>query len=114
MSLKKMLEGNLDDIMQKTLQVQEQMQKMQQELAEQEVVGEAGGGLVKVTMNGRRDVSRVELDETLLQEDKTLLEDLLAAAVNSAVRRVEEREQERMGGLTSALGLPGGFRPPCR
>lgn len=104
--------GGLGDMMKQAIQAQEKLQKMQEELARTEVVGEAGAGLVKVTMNGRHDVSRVQIDEELLQEDKQLLEDLLAAAVNSAVRRVEEAQKEHMGQLASGLGLPPGFKPP--
>lgn len=98
--------------MKQAQQMQEKMQKLQEELAQMEVVGEAGAGLVKVTMTGSHAVRRVELDESLLQDDKELLEDLLAAAVNDAVRRIEEQNKARMGELTGGMQLPPGFKMP--
>lgn len=98
---------NLKDLMKQAGQMQEQMQKAQEELAKQEVTGEAGAGLVKVTMNGRHDVKKVIIDESLLGEDKTMLEDILAAAVNDAVRRVEAQNKNALGKMFS--GMPGGF-----
>ena len=76
--------------------MQEEMQKAQEEIAKAEVTGEAGAGLVKVTMNGRHDVRKVDIDSSLMTEEKDILEDLLAAAVNDAVRRVEENQKEKM------------------
>ena len=110
----------LGDLMQQAqkmqAEMQEKMQKMQQELNELRVCGEAGAGMVKVTMNGRHDVIAVEIDPSLLSEDKEMLEDLLAAAVNDAVRRAEEKAQalqkERMGGLAAGMNLPEGFKFP--
>lgn len=104
--------GGLGNIMKQAQQMQEKMQKLQEELAQMEVVGEAGAGLVKVTMTGSHAVRRVELDESLLQDDKELLEDLLAAAVNDAVRRIEEQNKARMGELTGGMQLPPGFKMP--
>ncbi|OIN04515.1 YbaB/EbfC family nucleoid-associated protein [Oceanisphaera psychrotolerans] len=104
--------GGMGNIMKQAQQMQEKMQKLQEELAQLEVVGEAGAGLVKVTMTGSHSVRRVELDDTLLQDDKELLEDLLAAAVNDAVRRVEEQNKTRMGELTGGMQLPPGFKMP--
>ncbi|PSJ47965.1 YbaB/EbfC family nucleoid-associated protein [Zobellella endophytica] len=104
--------GGLGNIMKQAQQMQEKMQKLQEELAQMEVVGEAGAGLVKVTMTGSHSVRRVELDDSLLQDDKELLEDLLAAAVNDAVRRVEEQNKSRMGELTGGMQLPPGFKMP--
>lgn len=98
---------NLKDLMKQAGQMQEQMQKAQEELAKQQVTGEAGAGMVKVTMNGRHDVKDVSIDDSLLQEDKALLEDLLAAAVNDAVRRVEETNKNALGKMFGGLG--GGF-----
>lgn len=98
--------------MKQAQQMQEKMQKLQEELAQMEVVGEAGAGLVKVTMTGSHAVRRVELDDSLLQDDKELLEDLLAAAVNDAVRRIEEQNKARMGELTGGMQLPPGFKMP--
>ncbi|MGB1272471.1 MAG: YbaB/EbfC family nucleoid-associated protein, partial [Endozoicomonas sp.] len=77
-----------------------------------EVSGESGAGLVKVVMTGRHDVRKVEIDPSLLEEDKEMLEDLLAAAVNDAVRKVEKNNKERMGELTTGLGLPAGMTLP--
>ena len=112
MVLNNLLGGGLGNIMKQARQAQEKLQKLQEELARTEVVGEAGGGLVKVTMNGRHDVSRVEINDDLMGAEKALLEDLLAAAVNSAVRRIEETQKERVGQLTSGIGLPPGFKFP--
>jgi DNA-binding YbaB/EbfC family protein len=86
--------------------VQERMQKVQEEMAAMEVDGESGAGLVKVTMNGRHEVRRVDIDRSLLGEDKEVLEDLLAAACNDAVRKVAAQQQEKMAGMASGMGLP--------
>ncbi len=104
--------GGFGDLMKQAQQMQDKMQKLQAEIANAEVVGEAGAGLVKVTMTGRHDVRRVELDPDLLGEDKEILEDLLAAAVNDAVRRVEQNQQEKMKDLTAGIPLPPGFKFP--
>ncbi len=88
------------------------MQKAQEEIAKLEVTGESGAGLIKVTMTGRHDVRKVDIDPSLMSEDKDILEDLLAAAVNDAVRRVEENQKERMSGMASGMGLPPGFKMP--
>lgn len=98
--------------MKQAQEMQERMQKMQEELANVEVNGESGAGLVKVTMTGRHDVKRVQIDDSLLGEDKEVLEDLLAAAVNDAVRRVEQTNQDKMGGLAAGINLPPGFKFP--
>ena len=100
------------DLMKQAQEMQERMQKMQEELANVEVNGESGAGLVKVTMTGRHDVKRVQIDDSLLGEDKEVLEDLLAAAVNDAVRRVEQTNQDKMGGLAAGINLPPGFKFP--
>lgn len=107
-----MMKGNLAGIMKQAQQLQENMRKAQEELARLEVEGQAGGGMVKVVMTCRHDVKRVTIDPALLADDKEMLEDLLAAAVNDAVRRVETATQERMGGLASGMGLPPGFKMP--
>jgi DNA-binding YbaB/EbfC family protein len=106
------MKGQLGDLMKQAQKVQEQMQKVQAELANAEVTGESGAGLVKITMNGRHDVKRVWLDDSLLSEDKEMLEDLIAAAVNDAVRRVEATSQEKVSGLTMGLNLPDGMKFP--
>jgi hypothetical protein len=77
-----------------------------------EITGQAGGGMVKVVMTGRHDLKRVSIDDSLMSDDKEMLEDLIAAAVNDAVRQLEETSQERMSGLTSGMNLPGGMKLP--
>lgn len=104
--------NGMGDMMKKAQQMQEQMQKAQEEAAKAEVTGESGAGLIKVTMNGRHDVRKVDIDDSLLSEDKEVLEDLLAAAVNDAVRRVEAEQKERMSGMMSGMGLPADFKMP--
>ena len=106
------MKGGLGEILKQAQQVQESLQKAQEELANMEVVGEAGGGMVKVTLNGRHDARRVTIDRTLLGDDVEMLEDLIAAAINDAVRKVESHTQERLGGLTSGLNLPPGMKLP--
>ncbi|MCY4155501.1 MAG: YbaB/EbfC family nucleoid-associated protein [Gammaproteobacteria bacterium] len=100
------------DIMKQAQKVQENMQRAQQEIATVEVQGEAGAGMVKVVMTGGHDVKRVDIDPTLLAGDKEMLEDLIAAAVNDANRRVEKAVQDKMSDAASALGLPPGFKLP--
>lgn len=106
------MKGGFGDMMKQAQQMQEQMQKAQEELVNIEVTGESGAGMVKVTMTGRHDVKRVEIDPSLLGDDKDMLEDLLAAAINDANRRVESASQEKMSEVTSGLGLPAGFKLP--
>lgn len=106
------MKGGLGDIMQQAQKMQAELAKAQQAVAGREVVGEAGAGLVRVTMNGRHDVRRVEIDPSVLAEDKVVLEDLLAAAVNDAVRRVETANRDAMQELTGGLSLPPGFKFP--
>lgn len=106
------MKPGIGDLMKQAQKLQEQMQKTQGELASLQVCGESGAGLVKVTMTGRHDVKRVEIDPTLLQEEKEMLEDLLAAAVNDAVRRVEEASRDKISSLSAGLNLPGGFKMP--
>jgi hypothetical protein len=106
------MKGGLGNLMKQAQRMQETMQKAQAELADMEVTGQAGGGMVSVVMTGRHDVKRVTIDDSLLKEDKEMLEDLLAAAVNDAVRKVEATTQEKMSGLTSGMGLPSGFKMP--
>ncbi len=100
------------DLMKQAQQMQEKMQQMQADLAAMETDGQSGGGLVKVVMTGRYNLRRVTIDPSLLSEDKEILEDLIAAAVNDAVRRVEEAKQSAMGGLTAGLNIPPGIFPP--
>jgi len=101
----------LGDLMKQAQQMQEQMQELQAEMAKLEVTGEAGAGLVKVVLNGRHEARRVTIDDSLLQEERSVLEDLVAAAINDAVRRVEAAQQEKMSGMAAGLGLPLGKMP---
>lgn len=103
---------NMSKLMQQAQKMQERMKKIQEEQAKLEVIGESGAGLVKITMTGKYDVKRVEIDPGLLSEEKEILEDLLAAAVNDAVRRVEERNASLMSGMTQGMDLPPGFKFP--
>ncbi|MCC1495699.1 YbaB/EbfC family nucleoid-associated protein [Alcanivorax sp. 1008] len=104
------MDFDMNNLLQQAQAMQEKMKQMQDDIAKAEVSGEAGAGLVKVTMNGRHDVRRVEIDPSLMSEDKEMLEDLLAAAVNDAVRKVERQQQEKMAGMTAGMPLPPGFK----
>lgn len=101
------MKGGLGNIMKQAQAMQENLRKAQEELARIEVNGSAAGGLVKVVMTCRHDVKRVSIDAALLKDEKEVLEDLVAAAMNDAVRKVEETTQQKMAGLTSGLGIPG-------
>ena len=103
---------NINDLMKQAQVMQQKMQEMQEEAANAEVIGEAGAGMVEVVMTGRHDVRQVTIDPDLMKEDKELLEDLLAAAVNDAARKVEEATQKRMGDLTGGMQMPPGFKMP--
>jgi nucleoid-associated protein EbfC len=107
-----MMKGQLAGLMKQAQQMQENMRKLQEQLAAVEVEGQSGAGLVKVVMTCKHDVKRVVIDPSLLGDDKDMLEDLVAAAFNDAVRRVESTTQEKMGDLTSGMGLPPGFKLP--
>lgn len=107
-----MFKGGMGNIMKQAQEMQEKMQRVQEEIARAEVQGEAGAGMVKVTMNGRHDVSKVDIDPSVMEEDKELLEDLLAAAVNDAVRKVEVNSKARMEEITAGMNLPPGFKMP--
>ncbi len=104
--------GGLGGMMKQAQQMQEKMQQAQEEIASMEVEADAGAGMVKVTMTGRHDVKRIEIDPSLMQDDKELLEDLVAAAVNAAVRKVEQTSQERMAEVTKGMNLPPGMNLP--
>lgn len=102
------MKGGLGNLMKQAQEMQDNMRKAQEELAGIEVTGEAGGGMVSVVMTCRHDVRRVQIDETLMQDDdREVLEDLVAAAINDAVRKVEQTTQEKMSGLTSGMNIPG-------
>ena len=107
-----MMKNQLTGLMKQAQAMQDSMKKAQEAIAAMQVEGEAGAGLVKVVMTGRHDVKRVTIDPSLLSEDKDMLEDLVAAAVNDAVRKVEAASQEKMAGLTAGMPLPPGFKLP--
>jgi nucleoid-associated protein EbfC len=106
------MKGPLAGLMQKAQRMQEDMQRAQAELAQLEVTGQSGGGLVSVIMSGRHEVRRVAIDRKLFADDAEMAEDLVAAAFNDAVNKVAEMSQERLGGLTAGLNLPPGFKMP--
>ena len=106
------MKGGIGNLMKQAQQMQANMQKAQEEIAQLEVTGKSGGGLVSVVMNGRHDVKRVSIDDSLMSDDKDMLEDLVAAAVNDAVRQVEKETQERYSGMGAGLNLPPGFKLP--
>ena len=107
-----MMKGGLAQLMKQAQQMQENMRKVQESLAGIEVEGQAGAGLVKVLMTCRHDVKRVTIDPSLLADDKDMLEDLVAAAVNDAVRKAEATSQEKLSGFTARLNLPPGMKLP--
>ena len=104
-----MMKNQLAGLMKQAQQMQENMERAQEELASTEVEGQSGAGLVKVVMTCRHDVKRVSIDPSLIGEDKDMLEDLVAAAINDAARRVETTTQEKMRGFTAGMALPPGF-----
>jgi len=106
------MKAQLAGLMRQAQQMQENMKKLQDELALVEVEGQSGAGMVKVTMTCRHDVKRVKIDPSLLADDKEMLEDLVASAVNDAARKVEAAVQEKMGALAGGLGIPPGFKLP--
>ena len=107
-----MMKGQLAGLMKQAQQMQDNMRKMQEQLASVEVEGQAGAGMVKVVMTCKHDVKRISIDASLVGDDKEMLEDLVAAAVNDAVRRVEATVQEKMSGLAAGMGLPPGMKLP--
>ena len=106
------MKGALGDMMKKAQEMQENMQKAQAELANKEVTGEAGGGMVSINMRGTHEVNRVTIDPSLIEEDVEMLEDLVAAAINDAVHKVEKSNQAAMQEMTAGLNLPPGFKLP--
>ena len=107
-----MMKGGLAGLMKQAQQMHENMKRMQEELATIEVEGQSGSGMVKVVMTCRHEVKRVTIDASLMKDDKDMLEDLIALAMNDAVRRVEATTQEKMGGMTAGMGLPPGMKLP--
>ncbi|MFC3095152.1 YbaB/EbfC family nucleoid-associated protein [Alteromonas sediminis] len=107
-----MFKGGMGNIMKQAQQMQERMEKTQAELANLEVTGEAGAGMVKVIMTCNHNVRRVEIDESLMDDDKEMVEDLVAAAINDAARRVQETSKEKMSEVTGGMAMPPGFKMP--
>jgi nucleoid-associated protein EbfC len=107
-----MMKGGLGNLMRQAQQMQETMKKAQAELAQLEVTGESGAGMVKVTLNGHHEAKKLTIEPKLLAEDKDMLEDLLVAAFNDAVRKIAARSQEKYSGLMSGLNLPPGMKLP--
>ena len=106
-----MIKGGLGGLMKQAQQMQENMKKAQEQLGAVEVEGQSGGGVVKVTMTCHHDVKRVAIDASVM-DDREMLEDLIAAAMNDAVRKAEQTTQEKMAGFTSSLNLPAGMKLP--
>ncbi|MEK6748791.1 MAG: YbaB/EbfC family nucleoid-associated protein [Pseudomonadota bacterium] len=107
-----MMRGGIGDLMKQAQQMQANLQKAQQEIANIEVTGNAGGNMVSIVITGKHDVKRVAIDPSLMTEDKEMLEDLIAAAFNDAVRQLEQTTQSKMSALTSGMNLPPGFKLP--
>ena len=107
-----MMKGQLAGLMKQAQAMQDNMKKMQEQLASIEVEGQSGAGLVKVVMTCKYNVKRIAIDPSLLADDKDMLEDLVAAAINDAVRKAEETAQEKMAGVTAGMPLPPGFKMP--
>ena len=107
-----MFKGGRGNIMRQAQKMQENVQKVQDEIANMEVEGQSGAGLVKITMTGRHDVKRVQIDDSLFEDDKEILEDLIAAAVNDAVRNIESTQKSKMDAATEGMPLPPGFKMP--
>jgi len=106
------MKSGMGNLMKQAQKMQEDMQKAQEEIAAMEIEGQSGGGMVKVVMNGRHELKKVTIDDSLMGDDKEMIEDLVAAAVNDAVRRIEQESSGKMSGLTAGLNLPGGMKLP--
>jgi hypothetical protein len=106
------MRGGIGDLMKQAQKMQADMEKAQAEIAATEVTGEAGGGMVKVVMNGRHDVRKVSIDAELFKDDKTMVEDLVAAAMNDANRRVELLSKDKLSSVTAGMNLPPGVKLP--
>jgi len=104
--------GGMGALMKQAQEMQDKMQKMQEETAKIEMTGESGAGLVKIVMNGSHNVRHVAIDPSLFQDDKEMLEDLVAAAINDAVRRIDEHSKEKMSSLTGGMKMPPGMKMP--
>ncbi len=106
------MSGGLGNMMKQAEALQRNMQKAQEEVARLEVIGESGGGMVKVTMTGKHEVRRVQIEPAVVGDDREMLEDLIAAAINDAVRRIESESQQRMSAAMSGMRLPPGMKMP--
>jgi len=106
------MKGGLGKLMKQAQEMQANMQKAQEQLANTKFTGQSGGGLVNVEMTGRHDVTKVSIDDSVLQDDKEILEDLIAAAVNDAVRNIEKKSKETFSSMTQGIPLPGDFKLP--
>lgn len=106
------MKGGLGNLMKQAQKLQQDMQRAQEEIANMEITGEAGGGMVSVIMTGRHELRRVSIDPELFKDDKEMVEDLVAAAVNDAVRKLERQSQEKMSSMTAGLPLPPGMKMP--
>jgi len=106
------MKGGIGNLMKQAQQLQANMQKAQAEIAAMEVTGESGGGMVKVTLNGKHEAKRVQIDPSVPMDDREMIEDLVAAAINDAVHRLETTSQEKMAGLMGGMNLPPGFKMP--
>jgi len=106
------MKGAMGQLMRQAQQMQEDMQKAQEEMANLEVVGQSGGGMVSVTMTCKHEVRRVKIDDSMVGDDRDMLEDLIAAATNDALRKVEATVQEKMSGMTAGMQLPPGMKLP--
>ena len=106
------MKGGIGNIMKQAQEMQANMEKVKKELAKTEVIGRSGGDMVKITMNGKHQVNRVEIDESVMKDDKEMLEDLIVVAINDANQRVEDVTKERMSNVTSSMGLPSDIKLP--
>ncbi len=106
------MKGGIGNLMKQAQKMQEDMQRAQEEIASMEIEGQSGGGLVKVTMNGQHELRKVSIDDSLVGDDKDMLEDLIAAAVNDASHRLAEASKDKLSGLTSGMELPPGMKLP--
>ncbi|ABI56858.1 YbaB/EbfC family nucleoid-associated protein [Alkalilimnicola ehrlichii MLHE-1] len=106
------MRGGIGNMMKQAQKLQEELKKAQEEIAKMEVTGESGGGMVAVTINGKHEARRVSIDPSLFEDDREMVEDLVAAAFNDAVHKLEQESQQRMAGLSEGMNLPSGFKLP--
>ena len=106
------MKGGIGNLMKQAQQMQANMQKAQEEIAAMEVTGESGGGMVKVTINGKHEAKRVQIDPSVPLDERELIEDLVAAAINDATQKLESATQQRMSSVMGGMNLPAGFKLP--